>query len=185
VKRKLSGREKVLLGIFAIAAVVLLRGWLGKPLRLGQTTGQNGDEVRDFGEPPVVKVALLDLEAADFDPQGRNLFDYYTPPRVRQPKVERKRPPRKENPKPPPPSAPPVAPVAKAPQPGFRYLGYLGAKENLIAFFDAGGEMVHAGIGDVVQSEFKLLEFKYETVIMGYLDTKWQGQTAELKMTQR
>jgi len=186
VKRKFSGREKFLMGVFGIAAVVLLRNWMGQPLNLGQAPDADAAEARSFGEPPVVDMAMLALDAAEFDPRGRNLFDYYTPPKpVRKPKPKPPRKPVVRNQrdyKPPPPPAPTRA---TAPMPAFRYLGHVGPKENLIGAFKGDGDMQVVRIGGVVERDFKLLEFKYDAVVLGYVDEKWEGQTAELKMSER
>ena len=48
--------------------------------------------------------------------------------------------------------------------------------------FDKGeGVMLHQ-IGDVVEEDFKLAEFKHDSVMMTYTDQRWEGQTAELKL---
>ena len=36
-------------------------------------------------------------------------------------------------------------------------------------------------IGDVVDQEFRLLEFTYDSVVFAYTDDKWKGQTTKLR----
>ena len=77
---------------------------------------------------------------------------------------------------------PPAEP--QAPKPSFRYLAYLGPKEAKIAVFesDEAEPPKLARIGDVIEKEFKLVEFKYDSVVMGYTDERWKGQTVELQL---
>jgi hypothetical protein len=128
----------------------------------------------------------LDRPIEDYDPRGRNLFQYYTPP------------PREPDPTPPPIATPiptpfptppperferPSAPVQpRPPQVGFTLLGVLGPKDRKIAIFEIASNMVLAQQGEVVQQQFRLEGFGYESVILGYTDERFQGQTTELKL---
>ena len=142
---------------------------------------------------PEVLLSMLSPEIADYDPDGRNLFKYYTPPP--------KRPTQDKTPKPPPITRnnPPIRnePVAQrvnptkvdrgpqVPNMGFDYLGYLGPKDNKIAVFAEGEELLLARIGDVIQKQFKLVDFGYETVVMGYTDDTFKDETKELAQVGR
>jgi hypothetical protein len=185
MKRKLSTREKAMIGLLAVAGVIAYRALSGDGIGFGGPASEEGEEARVFGEPPVVRMDLLAQAAVDFDRTGRNLFDYYTPPPPPKPppppRPKPKPAPRRPRPAPPPPPAPRVA---QAPTPPFQYLGYLGPKDEKIAVFDDGkGEGVMlARVGDVVQSDFQLLEFKHDSVMMAYTDQRWKGQTTELKL---
>ena len=183
MKRKLSGREKTMIVLLAVAAVIGYRLMSGDGI--GSGAGSRDDqETRDFGDPPVVRMDLLTANQDEFDPAGRNLFAYYVPPAP--PPRPAPRPPRRPLPPPrafTPPPAPsaPVRPVA--PKPNFNYLGYLGPKDARIAVFDSKTEGVKlARVGDLVRNDFRLLEFKHEGVTLGYTDARWQGATAELLM---
>ena len=186
MKRKLTSREFVMIGLLAVAALVAFRMMTGKGIGFGGG-GEKEPEVREFGEAPVVRMDLLARAGATFDRGGRNLFDYYTPPPPPRPKPK-PRPPRpqqqpnpiaKQAPAPPP---KPLAPTPPAPR--FNYLGYLGPKDAKIAVFDDGktdGVML-ARVGDVVQDDFRVIEFKNNSVKMAYTEKKWEGHTTELKL---
>lgn len=183
--RRLNPRERGLLVVLALGAVVV--GYFkirsGGSL-FGAPPAAEEKETKPWGEPPVVEMALLTRATTDYDANGRNLFDYYVPP---PPRVEYVAPP-----PPPPPPQPPVfevqqrpflpPPEPAPPQPSFLYLGYLGPKEKKIAVFSSGEDILLAQVGDVVQEQFRLLEFRYEAVVMGYEDAPHKGKTTELKM---
>jgi len=42
-----------------------------------------------------------------------------------------------------------------------------------------------ARVGDVVEAKFKLLEFKYEKVVLGYTDERFKDSKTELEMSAR
>ena len=43
--------------------------------------------------------------------------------------------------------------------------------------------MILARAGDVVEGSFRLREFRYESVIFGFTNSKFADKTTELKMT--
>jgi hypothetical protein len=187
--RKLTTREKVLLALLGVGAVIALFALQGDGLGLGDDDDDPVVEGPD-GDPPVVRMDLLAREAADFDPAGRNLFDYYKPPKPAPPPAPppppRKPPPRVERPKPPP-RAEPVQRAPTPPFPRFKYLGYLGPKSRRIAVFepeDGEGDLMLAAVGDVVEEEFRLKEFRFESVIFGYEDEQFKDRTTELSMSE-
>jgi hypothetical protein len=186
VKRKLSTREFVMIGLLAVASVMAFRMMTGDGIGFGGGAEKEA-EAREFGEAPVVRMDLLARERARFDREGRNLFDYYTPPPPPRKKVQRKAPTIRDKPKPIPkqaPAPPPKPTAPKPPAPKFNYLGYLGPKDAKIAVFDDGkpdGVML-ARIGDVVQDDFRVMEFKHDSVTMAYTKEKWEGHTTELKL---
>ncbi len=183
MSRKLTSREKVMVGLLAVAAVVFYR-WQGGGIGFGTATADADAEVPNFPEPPVVRMDLLARGTAELDAAGRNLFDYYTPP----PKPAPKPPPRMkpvERPavKPPPPPPPPPRRPPGPPAPKFHYLGSLGPKQGKIAAFDGGDGVVLARAGDVVpDTQFRLKAFRYQAVQLEYLDEQFQGQTTELQL---
>jgi hypothetical protein len=186
--RKLSGREKVLIGMALAAGLgyLLLRG--------GALGGGGAEEADDLllpfeGEPPIVRLDRLATLSDDYDPKGRDLFKYGPPPgrakpppppppRRETPKIERPTP----SPRPKPPPREPPKP--KPPTPSFDYLGYLGPKDDRIAVFGKGEDMLLARVGDVVQDQFRVLEFKYEVIVMGFTDDRFRGETTELSVKQ-
>jgi hypothetical protein len=185
MKRRLTTREKVLLGLLAVAAILSYRMLTDEAILSGGQAGADEAD-RDLGVAPQVRMDLLERQAATFDSEGRNLFAYYVPPppppryTVPPPPQALPPPPVRTAPAPPPTPPPPVAP--QAPQPSFHYLGFLGPKDARIAVFDAGEEPTHARIGDTIETHFRLLEFKHDSVILGYTDEQWQGRTTELKL---
>jgi len=183
--RRLTSRETVLL--LTVLGVATL-GWIyGSGGALGGGSGK-GDELAklDYGDPPVVRLARLDLDSVGFDVKARNLFSYYTPP----PPPRQAPPPRPVTQPPPRQAAPPVQqnivrpPTAKPkpPSPGFRYIGFLGPKDNKIAVLEKGDEILLAAVGEVIEGHYKLVDFKYETLIIGYTSERWAGETTELPM---
>jgi hypothetical protein len=187
--RKLTTREIALLLVVGVLGVI---GWIygrGGPLGGRAMTAVDPSEL-NYGAPPIVELARLSLEPEPFDSGSRNLFNYYTPPPP-PPKERPKpapRPPverstqqaapvqRHERPPPPPPAAP------KPPRPDFRYIGFMGPKDNKIAVLEQGESVVLAELGDVVDKKYKILEFKYEMLVLGYTDARWADETHELPM---
>ncbi len=171
-----------MIGVLAVAAVAFYR-WQGGGMGFGAPTAGADVDPPDFPEPPVVRMDLVAGGTAELDAAGSNLFDYYTPPRKPAPKP----PPRKPTVappviKPPPPLPPPRRPPGP-PEPKFHYLGYIGPKDAKIAAFDGGDGVIIARAGDVVSdTQFRLKAFRYQAVVLEYLDEKFKGQTAELQL---
>jgi len=80
--RKLSGKERLLLGALAVSLAALWPGLLGDPARPGRLGEEAGTASPGLGDPPFVPMELLGSTAAPYDRKGRNLFEYY---QVRQP----------------------------------------------------------------------------------------------------
>ena len=185
--RKLNGREIFLLGfvgLVGIAALIYMRG--GSGIGGGQLSAEQ-DELQ-LGDAPVINLARLEAERVAYDPKGQDLFHYGKPPGSarRPPKVTP--PPRKRQPRaaPPPPAAEPrkVEPTRPKPPPiRFEYIGFLGPNANKIAVFEDGDEILLARVGEVVQEEFRLVGFGYESVTMGYTDMKFKLNTTELRQS--
>jgi len=190
--RALTTREKVLLGLLGLGGVAAYFFGVGQEAESPGAAAARAAAARaELGEPPRVRMDLLAQGAASFDAGGRNLFDYYTPPPppIKRPPVDTTFKPAALPPPPPPehtvPLPPPPPPAPRPPQPNFHYLGYLGPKENKIAVFEVDQQTTLARVGDVVAKQFKLVEFKYETVVLGYVDARFKDQTTEMKMTSR
>lgn len=184
--RSLSKRELILIGLALIAGLgyLFLRGG-----GLGGGAGSEATQVLSFdADAPVVRMDRLARLAEDFDAAGRDLFKYGPPPN--QPRREVRKPPPKKTPPPrrePPrvePQAPRKPPPPRAPTPTFEYVGYLGPKDDRIAVLSQGDEMQLARIGDVVEEQFRLLEFKYEIIVIGYTDERFREQSMELNVKQ-
>ena len=182
--RKLNRREVTLLGLLGAVGLAMFLNAGGGNL-LG-TRGPAGPELPPIeGDPPIVERALLTRPPASFDVNGRDLFKYYTPPPPPPPKREIKPYVAPPLPPPPPPPGPPKPVVPAEPQPpspSFKYIGFLGTKENPIGVFLEGEEMMQAQIGDVVRQEFELVEFRYGTAVFGFTDQRFAGKTTELKL---
>jgi len=183
VKRKLTLREKILSGLLVASALLVYRYWGSEGINFGARLDTAPDE-RALGAPPRVRMDLLEQGATGFDPRGRNLFDYYTPPPPPRAMVYAPPPPPVHvvaTPPPPPPTYAPRETVVPPPLPAFQYLGYIGPKDAKIAIFDAGKGTILKRTGEVVQEEFRLLEFRHDGVTLGYTNAKWKSQTTELK----
>lgn len=190
--RSMTRREKTLLIVLAIAGFGFLyydREQVGANVR----NARDDADMTIVGQYPEVLMSMLEPVIADYDPNGRNLFNYYTPPPPKR-KVGNSTRTQPIDTKPVVPvivpDRPVVKPVAKnqkpiAPNMGFDYLGYLGPKDNKIAVFAEGEELLLARIGDVVQQQFRLVDFGYETVLMGYTDETFKDQTKELAQVGR
>lgn len=180
--RKLSTREKIMVGGLVLAAIAFYR-WQGGGIGFGAEPEKVAAKPPDFGTAPVVRMDLLAQGPTAFDVSGRNLFDYYTPP-VKAPPRRPKPPPvarPKILPKPPPPPPPPRK--LGPPAPKFHYLGFVGPKDGKIAAFDFGDEVFLARTGDEVQdSGLRLRAFRHEAVVLEYLDEQFKGQTTELQL---
>lgn len=185
--RRLQPREYTMLGVLAVALVVAL--WINRGGGFG--VGGDADDIEEFdrGEPPRIAMSRLEPTEASFNPQDRNPFGYYTPPRqapvrqaapVRQPPPP---PPRVE--KAPQPVQPqkeiPKAPTLRPPTPNFKYIGKMGPPSALIAALETtGDDIVLAREGDVVQEDFRLLRFTYDSIVLGYTDERFKDETTEM-----
>jgi hypothetical protein len=182
--RKLSTREYVLIVLLGVVAIVLFYYNRGGGLGVGTGNAQIGDDMK-LGEPPRVRLDRLARTLDSYDPEGRDLFAYYTPPPPKQEVVRRPAPPpverppqqqRVARPTPPPRQTGPTPPAIN-----FTYLGYLGPKDNKIAVFEDGQDVMLARAGDVVKDQFRVVEFGYEAIVMGYVDERFKDQTSELR----
>lgn len=184
--RKLSTREKVWLGLLTAAAGLgLVYRMSGEGSIFSSGSKPPEQPFQPYGDPPVVQMELLASTSRDYNPRGRDLFQYYVPPPPPQPVVEYTPPPPQPVPqpqvvRPPRPSGPPPEPPP--PVPGFVFLGYIGPKQDKIAIFEDGEEIMLARVGEVVQSRFRVVDFKFQTVVLGYEEDRYKGRTTELKM---
>ncbi len=185
--RKLSGREIFLLGfvgLVGIAGVIYVRG--GSGIGGGEQSAER-DELQ-LGDAPVINLARLEAERVAYDPKGQDLFHYGKPPGSGRPPPKVKRPPRRPKPKlePPKPTPEPrkVEPARpKPPQIRFEYIGFLGPSANKLAVFEDGDDILLARVGEVVQEDFRLVGFGYESVTMGYTNMKFKLNTTELRQS--
>jgi hypothetical protein len=183
--RRLTRREWSLIGFVALLGLAAL--WIRDPeFRLGGRPAEKVDEALDLGDAPVIQLAKLEPVPEDYDRRGRNLFQYYTPPPP--PRRQTKQPPKVRVRKPPPPPPPPAVtpprsttpPKPQPPRISFAYLGYLGPKNNRIAVFEDGDDIFLARAGEVVRDKFRVVDFGYEKLIMGYTEERFKDQTTEL-----
>ena len=204
--RKPTTRETVLLGGLSILGVVLLYRFLtpdmaGLDLGTDDPLGAGG-----ASDAPVVQMALLTRDPEPYAVNGRDLFKYAqrppTPPELearRRAEEERRRrlaeeaerrrlaaeaermrlaAERAQRSQ-----APPPRPVGLTPpQVRFEYLGYLGPKDDRIAVFEDGEEILLARAGDTVEQDFLIREIAYQKVVIGYTKDEFEGRTTELRM---
>jgi hypothetical protein len=188
--RSLKPREKFLLGGLVLTAIAVLYyrsggeglGFAGAP------ASDKKQKDKPLGEAPAIHLALLDREAEGFESGARNLFDYYVPPPPPPPPQPYRPVPevveRPVNVLPPLPKEPVayVPPEPTPPTPAFDYLGYIGPKDAKIAVFESEEGVLLAQVGDVVEEQYRLLEFGYETVVLGYTEERFSDRTTEVKM---
>jgi len=185
--RKPTGREYFFIVVLAVMGLAYLAYRGDGPLFGGRQ--DEGRKNMALGIAPIVRMAALAARTEDYDPKGRNLFEYYTPPppkrKVPPPRVAAKTPPK----------VPVVRPVQRnqqnrkavnagvtPPKINFKYIGFLGPKDSKIAVFEDGEGMLLARAGEIVDKEFTVVEFKYESVVMGYVDMRFKTMTTELNM---
>jgi hypothetical protein len=207
--RRLTTREQVLLGLVTVGGAGYL--WYASQRAVISTTGpfefaSDGRRLADGA--PRVPMALLDLSGEGYDRNGRDLFAYSQRPptqaeidaeRLRQEaELERQRVMEEERRKreqemqaqrqeqaalaPPP---PPPEEVKQPPRIPYQYIGYLGPKDDRIAVFQEGEAQYLARTGELVQDTFKVVEIRYESVVMGFTDPEFAGRTRELPMISR
>jgi hypothetical protein len=188
--RKLTTREIVLLVVLALGG----QGYLWY-VRSGSSPLDFDTLVKDDGAyaasaAPVVELARLEGRSEVYDPGGRNLFKYSKPPedpdaaarraaaaearRKAEEERQKRRQAQRNQPKIPATPQPPGIPL--------KFLGYFGPKDDKIAVFEDGDELYIAQVGEILQEQFRVVEIKYETVVMGYTDDQWAGRTRELNL---
>ena len=179
--RKLNPREYVLVVLLGAVAIFLF--YYNRDARLGggASDGLSGEDLK-FGDAPWVRLDLLAGQLEGYDAEGRDLFKYYTPPPPKREVVSRPPPPVKATPRPAvkQPPRPRVDTGPKPPAISFVYLGYLGPKNGKIAVFEDGDQVMLARAGEVVKDQFRVVEFEFEAVVMGYVDERFKDQTSEL-----
>jgi hypothetical protein len=178
--RNLSTKEVSLLGVLAMALIALWSGLPGDGKSLGRADGTAGTEVTHLGDPPNVPMELLGIAAAVYDRRGRNLFEYNGP---RQPSRPAKISPPHVGVRPPrpiPPALPPQIVQPTPPRPAVDYIGVFGPKDDWIAVFARGAEVLVAQVGDVVDGGFELLEFRYNAVVLGRVGEENGSETVRL-----
>jgi len=208
--RRLTTREQVLLGMVAVGGAGYL--WYASQRAVTSTTEQSAfesDGQRLVDDAPRVPMTLLDLSGEGYDRNGRDLFAYsQRPPSQaeidaerlrREAELERQRVMEEERRKreaeqaqvraeqvaaaePPP---PPPEEVKQPPRIPYTYIGYLGPKDDRIAVFQEGEAQFLARTGELIQDTFKVVEIRYESVVMGYTDPEFAGRTRELPMISR
>jgi hypothetical protein len=166
--------------------MALIAVWLvlaGDPRSVDDLASELGAEVLQLGDPPIVRVDLLDSRTAAYDQDGRNLFAYHQPAKPAQ-SVKISKPLETS------PTLTSLQPTSHTqpvlstrPGPAFGYIGFLGPKDDLLAVFDRGADVFVAQLGDVVDGSFELLAFQYEAVLLGYVGGKHKGETVRLRQT--
>jgi hypothetical protein len=206
--RRLTRRESVLLGgLVAAGAAYLYWGSVREASRLTPVAAGAEPGSLKF-DPPVVQMALLTRPPEEYDPEGRDLFKYAQRPETaaerrtraaaeaervrelhRQAEAQRRRDEERRKqeallaevtartPQP-----PPRPPAPTPPRVNFTYLGYLGPKEDRIAVFEHGDELLLARAGEVIQEHFRIKEIRYQRVVLGYTRDEFKNQTTELTM---
>ena len=207
--RKLSRRE----GILLVAMGIGLAVWVGRPRSdappLNDESPEASAEKAKPREAPVVQLALLETKPVSYDAGGRDLFAYSQRPpsaaelarraaeaaRIRreqeaadklrreyEEKLARERAAtvlaHANDPPPPPPRPQPPA-IA------FKFMGYMGPKDERLAFFESGKELVMAREGEVLLKEYRVVEIGYDTVTIGFTRPEFKNDRREIPMSRR
>jgi hypothetical protein len=198
--RNPSRREvRLLVGLGVVVVVwFLMRG--GPTFQRGEAAAE-ADQLAAMADAPTVRMDLLEPRDAEFDQAGRDLFKYGKKPltaeelarlaaqrRAQEERVEQQRKAAEERraqaQRPPPqPARRPAGP--SLPRIDLTYLGYLGPKDDRIAVFEDGDQVVLARTGEVVKDDFRVVEIQYESVVMGYTRPDLENKTQTLKMARR
>ena len=210
--RKLSPRENALLGLLTASAIIWL-WWTaahqGGPSRAQLAEAEKARKAQKAQATPVVRMDLLVGAHEGYDESGRDLFKFAQRPpsaeeirpmeaqalqarktqeaidaqrrldeeRFRQQQAEQAALAASQPPPPPPPPQPPAI--------TFNYVGYLGPKNDRIAVFEDGENVVLAKKGERLREEFKVMDIRYESVVLGYTRKEFKDQTRELMMARR
>jgi hypothetical protein len=206
-------RNEVLLGglmvVFAVILVYQLSGWSGG----GGMGGRGGGaatrlELGALGIFPVDWGALV-AARPEYDPTGRNIFQFGAPRRPTPPKLTpeetkaiadarkkaqeerqkllveaRKPPPPVQGPPPPPVKVkPPPPPKPRPPKVTYKFIGYIGPPEGKMAILHDGKDVIFARQGDELGDAFRILEIGYESIKFGFTDRQFEGETEIIPMS--
>ena len=185
---KPSVREAIILAILATGSVGLWLGLAENRVGSDDANRERGGSPADLGQAPFVHVELLAARAAGFDPRSRDPFIYGREVSIaaagfvdRAVAVVEERVPtaveRRSEALPANRTREPVPP-----KPTFTYIGYLGPKHDRIAVFTRGHEILLARVGELIVDGFRLREFRYKEVTLGYTQGPYRGETTRLAM---
>ncbi len=208
--RAVSARERnllvVLLGMALIYGFYRMRGG-PESAGAARSVGAETEKAAKLLGAPVVNMAALDRPVDPIENGGRDIFKYTqrppSPEEVRRMREEAARQAKaaelarkqeeerqrllaeqqareaeeraKLPPQPPPPPRPPAI--------AFRFIGYIGPKDERVAAFMEGQNSIFvAKVGDIVQEQFKIMAIRYDSVVIGYTKPEFKGQSQELPL---
>ena len=152
---------------------------------------------------PALRIDLLERNSADYDPAGRNLFNYDKPKptaqeleairraqeeaekiaaaqrkrmeeeAVKQAEIVQQETEQRAKLPPPPPPAP---------QANFKFIGYLGNPEDKIAVLEEGKDIYFGKEGETIKELFLIMKVDFDSVVIGYQRPEWQSQTRVLPL---
>ena len=176
--RRLNARDTYLLVALGVAAIVGLLALQDDSPGRGRANLTIGRGVSDLGDPPVVRLHSLARPTPAYDSGGRDPFGF-----------------KGSHPRPSEISSSTEGSTASIGLPGPRssahgsrkrsalaYIGYLGPKDDVVAVFTKDTELFVAGIGDVVDGRFELIEFRYDTVVLGCVRGECESPRLKLRM---
>jgi hypothetical protein len=204
--RRLTRREIVLLTAVLVGGLIYLWIYSNREMSAREAAlGDDADHEQIADTAPEIPIHLVAQVIDDYDRHGRDLFQYSKPPmtqaeidrlrRQREAEEARRRAAeearkkskqdaaknRRTKPAPPPRTTEPSGP--SPPRIPFRYIGYLGPANNRIAVFQEGDELHLARKGEALKEDFKVVDIRYESVVMGYTAAEFETRTRELPMT--
>jgi hypothetical protein len=200
---KVSTREIVLVVILLAAGIWYVWYLTGRGLDGGAKDAAAGAlGAFEAGDAPRVRIDLLAGLAEPYDQNGRDLFKYSKRPptaaeleaerlrleaerRAREEALRKQREARnqRQQQSKPRPVTPPKPAGPRPPRISFKYIGYLGPKDDRIAVFEQSGELMLARVGETVQDQFRVKDIDYETVVVGYTDPKFEKLSQTLNQS--
>jgi hypothetical protein len=209
-------KKELLLGaILALLAAALWKNLGGPPGAGGAAGGPGGGRASDISGLRVFPVdwAALQAPRPQYDPSGRNIFQFGAippppPPKLtpeeeaaireahrkaeeeRQRQLELQRQQAEEAARLAQQQAqaqqnlpPPPPPKPVPPAIPYKFIGYIGPPEGKIAVLHDGSDLLFARSGDHVGKGFRILEIGYESIKFGYTDPRFKGESQTLPMS--
>jgi hypothetical protein len=202
VARKLSKREILLVAGLGGAAVLYFWYSSRSPSLTAVAEAAAAAKAQSAEKAPKVRMDLLAQKVEGYNSEKRDLFKFS----VRPPTAEELRLQREEDERrrklieqeaqqraaaaaaaalvaqqqqktliehPPPPQPPPIT---------LKYIGYVGPKDDKVASFLDGDEVLVGKKGETVKGQYTIVEIKVESVVMGFTNPAFRNDRRELTL---
>ncbi len=205
--RRMSRREAWLVaGLVIAAAVWLWRAWgTPSPPEAAAAKRAEARKASPIGKTPVVHMEQLEKAEVKYDPAGRDLFKYAVRPpswaqvkqmraaaaaaakaqkeaeeRARIAALEAAK--REEERQAELRLHPTPTPAPQPPAIAFKFLGFVGPPNGRIAAFEENDQTFVAKAGEIVKTQFRIDEIRYESVVISFVNPQFKGQVRELPL---